>query len=317
MQKSLPCLRGGGSLPHMHTDAAFESAAPAEGSGMPDDDASLRNGVPIYEIVQPEIRTSRVIFSSPHSGRDYPPDLLAATRLDPLTLRRSEDCFVDELFAAAPAHGAPLLKALFPRAYCDVNRDPGELDPALFLEAPPSTPMSRSPRVHAGLGVIARVVRDGTDIYRRRMPLAEARRRLSVLHAPYHAALTRLLETTRETFGQAVLIDCHSMPSQAAIGGVDMILGDRYGASCAPALTAFATSVLMDLGFTVGRNNPYAGGYTAETYGAPARGIHVLQIEVNRALYLDEVRLERSASFAALQTRLSGFIRALTEHGAL
>lgn len=297
----------------MHIDAAIGSAAQADHPALPDDGPPPRG----YEIVEPAARTSRVVFSSPHSGRDYPADLLGATRLDPLTLRRSEDCYVDELFGAAPTCGAPLLKALFPRAYCDLNRDPGELDPALFLEAPPSTPMSRSPRVHAGLGVIARVVRDGADIYRRRLPLAEARRRLALLHAPYHAALGRLLETARLRFGQAILIDCHSMPSQAAVGGVDMILGDRYGASCAPALTAFATETLTGLGFTVGRNNPYAGGYTAETYGAPARGVHVLQIEVNRALYLDEVRLERSSSFAALQSRLSGFVAAMAEHGPL
>jgi len=302
----------------MHTDAAFESAAPAEGPGLLDDEppAAILEPASILEIDAPDVQAGPVIFASPHSGRDYPPDLMVATRLDPLTLRRSEDCFVDELFASASAHGAPLLKALFPRAYCDANRDPGELDPALFLEAPPATPMSRSPRVHAGLGVIARVVRDGTDIYRRRMPLAEARRRLAVLHTPYHAALTRLIETTKAQFGQAILIDCHSMPSQAAVGGVDMILGDRYGASCAPGLTALVTETLTALGFTVGRNNPYAGGYTAETYGAPAKGVHVLQIEVNRALYLDEVRLERLPQFGTLQNRLSRFVCTLAGHYA-
>jgi N-formylglutamate amidohydrolase len=300
----------------MHTDAAFESAAAADG---PDLVTALTDGEPpspVLEIAAPDVQTGPVIFASPHSGRDYPPDLLVATRLDPLTLRRSEDCYVDELFGAAPACGAPLLKALFPRAYCDVNRDPGELDPALFLEAPPATALSRSPRVHAGLGVIARVVRDGADIYRRRMPLAEGRRRLAVLHTPYHAALTRLIETTRERFGQAILIDCHSMPSQAAVGGVDMILGDRYGASCAPGLTGIVTDTLTALGFRVGRNNPYAGGYTAETYGAPAKGVHVLQIEVNRALYLDEVRLERLPGFGAIQARLTRFIDTLAAHYA-
>ncbi len=294
----------------MQTDAAFPSAAAAETPSQ--DSAAPETDRPLFLIDQPAIRTAPFIFASPHSGRDYPADLLNATRLDPLTLRRSEDCFVEELFASAPLHGAPLLKALFPRAYCDVNRDPGELDPALFYEAPPLTPLTRSPRVHAGLGVIARVVRDGAEIYSRRLPLAEARRRLSQLHAPYHAALRGLIEATKAKFGQAILIDCHSMPGQAALGGTDMILGDRYGASCAPELTAFATRTLTGLGFEVGRNNPYAGGYTAETYGAPARGVHVLQIEVNRAIYLDEARLERLPAFADVKTRIDAFVATLT-----
>ncbi len=297
----------------MHTEAAL-STAPAAESSLAGSNAPPAAASAAFEIVTPQARTSPFIFASPHSGRDYPADLLNATRLDPLTLRRSEDCFVDELFAAAPAHGAPLLRALFPRAYCDVNRDPGELDPALFLEAPPANAMSRSPRVHAGLGVIARVVRDGAEIYRRRLPLAEARRRLESLHAPYHAALSELLETTRATFGKAVLIDCHSMPSQAAVGGVDIILGDRYGSSCSADLTTFAARTLAELGFSVARNNPYAGGYTAETYGAPARGIHVLQIELNRAAYLDELKLERLASFPALKSRLDRFIARLAAY---
>jgi len=295
----------------MHTDAALSTAAAAETPGAEAAETCVEGAAAVIEVIEPAVRTSPFLFASPHSGRDYPADLLNATRLDPLTLRRSEDCFVDELFGAAPAHGAPLLRALFPRAYCDVNRDPGELDPALFLEAPPVTAMSRSPRVHAGLGVIARVVRDGAEIYRRRLPLAEARRRLESLHTPYHAALTRLIETTKSRFGKAALIDCHSMPGQAAVGGVDIILGDRYGASCAPELTAFATRTLSDLGFSVGRNNPYAGGYTAETYGAPARGIHVLQIEVNRAIYLDEQRLERLGAYAAIKARLDAFVARL------
>lgn len=269
------------------------------------------------EIRRPAAQCVPFVFASPHSGRDYSADFLAATRLDPLTLRRSEDCYVDELFAGAPAQGAPLLLAHFPRAYCDVNRDPAELDPAVFTEAPPATPQTRSPRVTAGLGVIARVVRDGADIYPRRLPLAEAGRRLGALHAPYHAALRGLMNDTAAQFGSAVLIDCHSMPSQAAAAAgrgapPDIILGDRYGASCAPGLTAHAEAAFRALGFAVARNNPYAGGYTAEHYGAPSGGLHALQIEINRALYLDEERLEkRPAAFEALKARLDRFIAAL------
>lgn len=269
------------------------------------------------EIRRPAAQTVPFVFASPHSGRDYSADFLAATRLDPLTLRRSEDCYVDELFAGTPGQGAPLLLAHFPRAYCDVNRDPAELDPAVFAEAPPATPQTRSPRVTAGLGVIARVVRDGADIYPGRLPLAEAGRRLGALHAPYHAALRGLVTDTRRRFGAAVLVDCHSMPSQAAAAAgrgpaPDIILGDRYGASCAPGLTAHAEAALRALGFSVARNNPYAGGYTAEHYGAPGGGLHALQIEINRALYLDEDRLEkRPAAFDSLRSRLDRFVTAL------
>lgn len=291
----------------MQQDAAFERTAAAETPSSDYDEPPA----PVLHIAQPAERTSAAIFASPHSGRAYPADLLNASRLDPLTLRRSEDCFVDDLFADAPRNGAPLLKALFPRAYCDVNRDPGELDPALFLETPPLTALSRSPRVSAGLGVIARVVRDGAEIYRRRLPLAEARRRLDDLHTPYHAALRGLIDTTLTRFGKAFLVDCHSMPSQAAVGGVDIILGDRYGSSCAPDFTAFATKALTDAGFSVGRNNPYAGGYTAETYGNPSKGVHVLQIEVNRAIYLDEQRLERLPAFARVKERLGAVVAKL------
>ena len=272
------------------------------------------------EVRAPAVQSVPFVFASPHSGRDYSADFLAASRLDPLTLRRSEDCFVDELFAAAPDHGAPLLLANFPRAYCDVNRDPAELDPAVFAEPPPATPQTRSPRVTAGLGVIPRVVRDGADIYTGRLPLAEAGRRLGALHAPYHAALRGLAAETKARFGACVLIDCHSMPSAAAVAASrgfppDIILGDRYGASCAPGLTAHAESTLKTLGFSVARNNPYAGGYTAEHYGAPVSGLHALQIEINRGLYLDEDRLEkRGHAFTSLKTRLDRFIAALVAY---
>lgn len=273
-------------------------------------------GAPL-EIRAPHAQDVPFVFASPHSGRDYPAEFLAASRLDPLTLRRSEDCYVDELVAGATALGAPLLLARFPRAFCDANRDPAELDPAVFAEAPPATPHTRSPRVHAGLGVIARVVRDGAEIYPRKLPLAEGARRLAGFHAPYHAALAELVAATRRRFGVCMLIDCHSMPSQAAAqasrgGAPDIVLGDRYGASCAPGLTALAEQTLRGLGFVVARNNPYAGGYTVERYGAPSGGVHALQIEVNRALYLDEERLEkRPAPFDLLRQRLDRFMAAL------
>jgi N-formylglutamate amidohydrolase len=283
-----------------------------------DDDASL-GGMRTVEVRVPQIQSVPYVFASPHSGRDYSDAFLASSRLDPLTLRRSEDCYVDELFAGAPDAGAPLLLAHFPRAFCDANRNAAELDPAVFEGLLPDSPETRSPRVVAGLGVIARIVRDGADIYRRRLPLEEGERRLSDLHRPYHAALQELVVSTQAAFGSCMLIDCHSMPSQAAAAtGVrgrmpDMILGDRYGASCTAGLTDHADRVLSRLGFVVTRNNPYAGGYTAEHYGKPNTGVHALQIEINRALYLDEDRLEKVPdAFARLKLRLDEFIAQLT-----
>jgi N-formylglutamate amidohydrolase len=279
------------------------------------DEAGLRTAV---EVRQPGTQTVPFVFASPHSGRDYSDDFLSATQLDPLTLRRSEDCYVDELFAGVPERGAPLLLAHFPRAYCDVNRDPAELDPAVIREPIPVSPQTRLPRVSAGLGVIARIVRDGAEIYPAPLPLAEAGRRLEALHVPYHRALRGLVDRTHARFGACVLIDCHSMPAQAVAPirgcGPDIVLGDRWGLSCDPALTSHAERCLNGLGFAVARNNPYAGGYTAEAYGRPTVSIHALQIEINRALYLDEERLEKNSGFASLCTRLNRFIELLVEY---
>jgi N-formylglutamate amidohydrolase len=242
------------------------------------------------------------LFASPHSGRSYPASLLTRTKLDATTLRRSEDAFVDELFAGAVALGAPLLCAQFPRAFLDVNRGIAELDVGMF-DAPLKVPVDApSPRVAAGLGVIPRIVRDGAEIYRGKLDRAEADARLSMLYRPYHRALAALLEETRARFGVAVLIDCHSMPS--ALSVPDIVLGDRYGASAAPALTARAEEAFIREGFSVTRNTPYAGGYTTMQYGRVAFGSHALQIEVNRALYLDEERIAKKPSFDSVRIRL-------------
>lgn len=275
----------------------------------------------VLEIREPAALSTPFVFASPHSGRDYSAAFLAASRLDALTLRRSEDCFVDELFDAAPAHGAPLLLAHFPRAFCDVNRDPAELDPAMYAEPVPRTPQTRSARVSAGLGVIARIVRDGAEIYPHPLKLAEAEWRLAQYHEPYHAQLEALIARSRTAFRRCLLIDCHSMPSAAVqpaahqrSGPPDIVLGDRYGASCNPALTAFAEAALSAEGFKVARNNPYAGGFTIERYGVPQKGVHALQIEINRGLYLDEDRLEKKdAAFESLKARLTRVIAALVK----
>jgi N-formylglutamate deformylase len=256
---------------------------------------------------RPARQTVPFLFASPHSGRRYPASLLENTRLDATTLRRSEDAFVDELFAGALGLGAPLLAAQFPRAFLDVNRSSAELDAAMF-DAPLAIPVDTpSPRVTAGLGVIPRIVRDGAEIYRGKLEAGEADARISQLYQPYHQALAAVMEETRARFGVAVLIDCHSMPS--ALSVPDIVLGDRYGASAAPALTARAEAAFAREGFSVARNTPYAGGHTTVLHGRVTAGCHALQIEVNRALYLDEEKIVKKAAFDSVKSRLTRVLR--------
>ena len=260
-----------------------------------------------FRLDRPARQTVPFLFASPHSGRSYPASLLENTRLDATTLRRSEDAFVDELFAGVVQLGAPLLAAQFPRAFLDVNRSSAELDAAMF-DAPLGVPVDTpSPRVTAGLGVIPRIVRDGAEIYRGKLDTSEAENRISQLYQPYHQALAALMQETRARFGVAVLIDCHSMPS--ALSVPDIVLGDRYGASAAPALTTRAESALVREGFSVARNTPYAGGHTTVLHGRVALGCHALQIEVNRALYLDEEKIVKKAAFETVRQRLTRALR--------
>lgn len=250
-----------------------------------------------FDLQAPAEQTKPLVLASPHSGNRYAADFLASARLDPRALRKSEDCFVDEIFAGAPALGVPLIRALFPRAFLDVNREAYELDPDMFVDSLPSYVNTRSPRVAAGLGTIARVVANGEDIYRGKLRFAEAVRRVNLFYMPYHAALRRLVEDTRNRFGHAVLIDCHSMPSPG-LGDrdarrTDIVLGDCFGNSCAPLVMESADRFLRGLGYTVSRNSPYAGGYTTRHYGRPRQGIHALQIEISRDLYMDEATLSR------------------------
>lgn len=265
---------------------------------------------PAIDISAPAAISTPLIFASPHSGRRYPPELLRISRLDRHQLRQSEDSYVDLLFDAAPAHGAPLLRALFPRAWVDVNRSRDELDQRMFADPLPTSADTRSNRVRAGLGVIPRIVADGEDIYDRKLKFFEARRRLSDCYDPYHQALGRLVSDAVAKFGCAVVIDCHSMPSAGGAPfregdrAIDFVLGDRFGASCAPALPALVEHCLSASGYLVSRNAPYAGGHVAAAYGRPAEGVHVLQIEINRALYLDEVKIARTSEFDRLRQNL-------------
>src|SRR5262245_53261034 len=263
---------------------------------------------PPFEILEPAEGRGPVVLNSPHSGSVYPRAFLAAARLDMPTLRRSEDSFVDELSLGVVARGYPLMRAHFPRCYVDVNREPYELDPRMFEGRLPSFANTRSMRVAGGLGTVARVVGDAQEIYGDRIPVDDAIRRIEGLYKPYHRALRRLFTRVHRDFGAAVLIDCHSMPSSAGSkderARSDVVIGDRYGTSCVAAVAESAEATLRAQGYSVSRNKPYAGGFITEHYGNPAAGLHAVQLELNRGLYMDERRFERSASFARLAADL-------------
>lgn len=269
---------------------------------------------PAYRLARPAMDKSGVIVCCPHSGRFYPEDLLRASKLDRLALRRSEDAFVDDLLAASPKLGAFLLLTDFARAYVDLNRGPDELDPDLILDLPLIDRRVRSPRVLAGLGVIPRTVGDGVDIYAGRLSFMEAQARLDEVYGPWHAAIAGLIDTAKQAVGHAVVLDCHSMP--AAASGMpenDVVLGDRFGASCAPIYMSEAFDFLCSKGLRVARNNPYAGGYATERYGKPAQNQHILQIEINRSLYMVEGAMSKRASFADVAEIVSGVVSRVVE----
>jgi N-formylglutamate amidohydrolase len=229
-------------------------------------------------------------------------------------LRRSEDAFVDELMAASPVLGASLLVADFARAYVDLNRSPDELDPDLIHDLPSGDRRVPSPRVLAGLGVIPRTVGDGVEIYASRLSFAAAQARLNEVYVPWHAAIEGLIEAEKQAVGQSFVLDCHSMPASASgLPENDIVLGDRFGAACAPIYMAEAFSFLRSKGLRVARNNPYAGGYATERYGKPAQNQHSLQIEINRSLYMVEGAMSKRNSFADVAEILSGLVARLVE----
>ncbi len=264
-----------------------------------------------FEVEAPADQSLPFVFNSPHSGCRYPAGFLAASRLCERRIRLSEDTHVDALFDHVVDLGAPLLKAHFPRAFLDVNREPYELDPKMFTGRLPSYANVRSVRVAGGLGTIARVVAESEEIYRGPITVEEALDRIEEIYKPYHAMLRRLLAQTHVRFGAAVLVDCHSMPS--SIRGndprtrADFVIGDRYGTSAVRALVEHAASALTRLGYSVAVNKPYAGGFITEHYGRPARGLHALQLEVNRGLYMDERSFERTEGFAVLREDMRRF----------
>src|SRR6266540_3363592 len=263
---------------------------------------------PPFEILEPAEWRGPVVFNSPHSGSVYPRAFLTASRLDVGTLRRSEDSFVDELSLGVVRRGYPLMRAHFPRCYVDVNREPYELDPRMFDGRLPSFANTRSMRVAGGLGTVARVVGDAQEIYDRRLPVDDALRRIETLYKPYHRALRRLVTRVHRDFGAAILVDCYSMPSTAGAKDerprADLVIGDRYGTSCVGIVSEVCEDTFRALGYAVSRNKPYAGGFITEHYGNPAAGLHSIQLEINRALYMDERRYEPIAAFARLAADL-------------
>lgn len=268
---------------------------------------------PAFETIRPHKAVAPLVFNSAHSGRDYPERFVDLTRLDRLSIRQSEDAYVDDLFARAPHMGAPLLRAHFPRAYLDVNREPYELDPTMFIETLPERYNTGSPRVAAGLGTLARVVAENKPIYRERLTVEDARMRIEGIYLPYHATLQKLLSNTLSEFGVAILVDCHSMPRLSRSGDrspPDIVLGDRYGTACAASVIDLAETIFVSAGLKVARNRPYAGGHTTRTYGRPQYGVHALQIEISRHLYMNEASLKPNEDFATMQNLMTRLIDA-------
>jgi N-formylglutamate amidohydrolase len=267
---------------------------------------------PAFTVDEPAAHILPFVFNTGHSGSVYPPAFVAASRLDALALRRSEDAHVERLFASVVELGAPLLRANFPRAFLDVNREPFELDPRMFDGRLPPYANTRSMRVAGGLGTVPRVVADGQEIYARRIPVGEATARIEALYKPYHRVLRALIQRTAREHGHCILIDCHSMPSSSlgrdAEVKADIVLGDRYGTACAPGLIDAFDGAFRARGFRTVRNKPYAGGFITEHYGEPNLGRHALQIEVNRALYMNEASLALTAGFPDLVRALCAIV---------
>ncbi len=265
-------------------------------------------------------RSNPVIFASPHSGRFYPADMRAA--VDGLDLRRSEDALVDQLISAAPGLSIPLIQAHVGRAYLDVNRDCRDLDPDMFEVPLSDLLVQASPHVAAGFGIIARHVGQGQALYARKLTLAEAQARIDYVYRPYHAALQTLIDEALAHHRCAILIDWHSMPARAVAGpsasrACDFVLGDRFGMACDIRLTRFVESELEAMGYRVQRNLPYAGGHTTARYGKPGQGINALQVEINRALYLDEDRITPNSGFDDLKADLETLTKRLASNAWL
>ena len=272
-----------------------------------------------FKLYRPNALTSSVVFASPHSGREYAWSFMRRSALSDLTIRSSEDAFVDMLIERAPEFGAPLLCATVPRAFVDLNRSAEELDPALIEGVRRG---GHNPRVASGLGVIPRVVANGRAIYRGKMSQAEASKRLNDYWHPYHAELSSVLHEAHSAFGNAILVDCHSMPREALDGVIrrnekrpDVVLGDRFGASASGYIVDQIEAAFASAGFAVSRNTPFAGAYITQTYGRPSRQQHAIQVEIDRSLYMNEATLTPSTSFGSVKKALTAVLAEISDIG--
>ena len=270
-----------------------------------------------YHLHLPNTISCGAVFSSPHSGRDYPSSFLKDSVLDAVAIRSSEDAFVDQLFMSAIENGAPLLAASAPRAYVDLNRGADELDPAVVAGV---HLVGSNPRISSGLGVIPRVVSEGRAVMQGKISVEDAKDRLDRFYYPYHAQLRDLLDTSRAAFGKVLLIDCHSMPREALtnVSGrfgrmPEIVLGDRFGSSCDGVFVDEIEAALADAGFRVARNTPFAGAHITQAYGRPSSGQSCLQIEVDRSLYMDEKNVVKTEQFDEIRLRLAGVVATICE----
>jgi N-formylglutamate amidohydrolase len=273
-----------------------------------------------FEIVAPAMWNCPLLLSSPHSGNWLPDELLQLSQLSPQRLRRSEDAYVDELFLGCLELGFPMLRALVSRAYIDLNREPYELDPRMFKDSLPGFVNAATPRVLSGLGTIPRIVAEGEDIYRCKLETTQALVRIETVYRPFHHTLAALLKQAVDATGMVVLLDCHSMPetaiasNQRGNGAVDVVIGDRFGTAAATSLVNELEILMTEAGLRVRRNRPYAGGFITETYGNPKRNQHAIQIEINRALYMNEATLDKTADFTHLQRIVSSVLAGFSEY---
>ncbi|WP_159807959.1 N-formylglutamate amidohydrolase [Litoreibacter roseus] len=272
-----------------------------------------------YTLSFPDVQTTSVVFASPHSGRHYPRAFLRRSVLDELTIRSSEDAFIDLIVGNAPDCGAPLLVAKAPRAFLDLNRASDELDPSVVEGI---GKVAHNPRIASGLGVVPRVVSNGRAIYRGKISKAEATARIERYWLPYHTCLQKLLDHTRRQFNEAILIDCHSMPHEAldavAKPGAprpEVVLGDRFGSSAETDLVDRIETIFLDAGLTVSRNAPFAGAYITQHYGRPSRRQHAIQIEVDRALYLNETYVRPNDNFRNFQAVMTRVVQEISDIG--
>ncbi|KAB8122463.1 N-formylglutamate amidohydrolase [Komagataeibacter medellinensis] len=274
--------------------------------------------IPPYHIIDAIGPQVPLVVASAHSGRNYTDAFLRMSRLGAHALRRSEDCYVEQLFEGAPGQGAALLHATFPRAYCDANREAWELDPTMFRDPLPPWCNTTSRKVRAGFGTIARIVSRDGPIYPRPLPFSEAEARIRTCWQPYHDALARLVQDRLDHHGCCMVLDAHSMPVVAGQRDQpDFVLGNAWGTACTPQLTAVVDQALRRHGYSVARNVPFSGGYVTRHYGQPRRGVQVIQLEISRALYMDQATLQRHTGFARVQAAVMDVVASMVHHGGI